>query len=144
MSMRSIQPAKPHKDHFLIIEDDKGRQEILLDDSRYSIGRDQHSDIRLHSQFVSRRHATLNRLLRDNGEICYQIIDGDGNGKKSSNGILVNGHKTDQHELKHGDEIVFGPQVFAIYQHRQKDVFPSTPTDPFDITLIDPAMMEDD
>jgi len=56
---------------------------------------------------------------------------------------LINGSKLASHDLQHGDEIVFGPQAFAIYQYRQRDVFPTMPPDdPFDITLIDPAMMD--
>ena len=135
-------PAKPHKEHFLIIEDGKGRQEILLTHPAYALGREQKCDIRLNSQFVSRRHATLLRCLREDGSAYYKIVDGDAEGKTSANGLMINGHKLTSHELQHGDEIVFGPQVFAIYQYRQRDIFPTIPPDdPFDITLIDPAMM---
>lgn len=133
------------KDHFLIIEDDKGRQEILLENPSYSIGRDVRCNIRLHSHFVSRLHATLFRRLKEDGTAYYRIIDGDAQGKASSNGLVINGRKESSHDLKHGDEVVFGPQVFAIYQYRQRDVFPTAPPDdPFDITLIDPHMLEDD
>jgi len=135
----------PQRDHLLIVEDDKGRREIQLKDRSYSIGRAPTCGIRLRSQFVSRHHATLYRCLREDGSSYYRIIDGDESGKMSVNGILVNGQKRTEQDLKHGDEIVFGPQVFAIYQHRQLDKFPTLPTnDPFDITLIDPAMMEAD
>ena len=68
-------------------------------------------------------------------------------GKRSVNGLLINQAKIKQesHDLQDGDEIVFGPQVFAIYQYRQRDKFPTLPSnDPFDITLIDPAMMDYD
>ncbi len=134
----------PQRQHFLIIEDDKGRQEILLQDSTYSLGRSQTCDIRLRSQFVSRHHATLFRSEREDGSYFYRIVDGDEEGKASVNGLLINGRKMPSHELRHGDEVVFGPQVFAIYQHRQRDKFPTLPgNDPFDITLIDPAMMDD-
>lgn len=135
--------AKPHQEHLLIIEDDKGRRSVPLIEASYSIGRDQNCDIRLSSQFVSRRHAILNRRLRPDGTSYYQIMDGDENGKPSVNGLLINGRKAPTHDLVHGDEVVFGPQVFAIYQARQRDVFPNNAAvdDPFDITLIDPAMM---
>lgn len=138
-------PVKIQKEHFLIVEDDKGRQVISLTESSYSIGRSPNSKIRLRSQFVSRYHATLLRCLSSNGESFYQIIDGDEQGHLSSNGLLINGEKLTSHALKHGDEIIFGPQVFAIYQYRQRDRFPTQPgNDPFDITLIDPAMMIND
>ncbi|MGK7943996.1 MAG: FHA domain-containing protein [Microcystaceae cyanobacterium] len=132
----------PQCEHFLIIEDDKGRQEVTLAGAVYSVGRSPDCDVKLRSQFVSRHHATLLRCLRADGASYYRIIDGDNQGKSSVNGLLINGSKSAEHNLKHGDEIVFGPQVFAIYQYRQRDQFPTLPSnDPFDITLIDPAMM---
>jgi pSer/pThr/pTyr-binding forkhead associated (FHA) protein len=141
----AVKTAKPYRDHYLIVEDDKGRQEFLLEKPTYAIGRDHKCDVRLNSQFVSRRHAILDRCLREDGTSFYRITDGDGQGKPSANGLLINGNKAVSHELRHGDEIVFGPQVFAIYQYRQRDVFPTSPhDDPYDITLIDPAMMEEE
>jgi pSer/pThr/pTyr-binding forkhead associated (FHA) protein len=138
-------PAQPHKAHILIIEDDKGRREILLKSSRYSLGRTQKNDIIIHSPFVSRNHATLIRHFDEDGYVYYQVMDGDGAEKLSANGILINGRKVISHSLRHGDKIIFGPQVFALYQHCQRDLFPTmTPDDPFDITLIYPAMMIDD
>lgn len=135
-------PAQPHKAHILIVEDDKGRREMLLRKSKYSIGRAQQSDIRIHSPFVSRHHATMIRQFDDQGYTYYEILDGDGNKNCSANGILINGRKVNNQHLKNGDKVVFGPQVFIIYQHTQRDIFPSLPPDdPFDITLIDPAMM---
>lgn len=136
--------AKPYQEHILTVEDDKGRREVLLEDMTYSIGRDKSCTIRLSSQFVSRRHATLMRCLQEDGTVYYRIIDGDTEGKPSANGLLINGRKESSHDLKSGDEIVFGPQVFAIYHLQQRDTFPtSPPDDPFDITLIDPAMIGD-
>lgn len=138
----TVKPAQPYHEHLLIIEDDRGRKGISLKEASYTIGRGQNCDIRLSSQFVSRHHATLLRRLRPDGTSYYRIVDGDGQGKTSVNGLLINGRKEDAHDLKHGDEVVFGPQVFAIYQLRQRDVFPTVPPDdPYDITLIDPAMM---
>jgi pSer/pThr/pTyr-binding forkhead associated (FHA) protein len=138
-------PAQTYKIHCLLVEDDRGRKEIILKKTSYSIGRGKQCDIPIHSPFVSRHHATILRRFRDNGNVYYEIVDGDGRGNFSANGILVNGRKLTSHELKHGDKIVFGPQVFAIYQHSQRDIFPTMPPDdPFDITLIDPSMMADD
>ena len=135
----------PQREHFLIIEDDKGRQRILLRQPSYSMGRAQECDIRLRSQFVSRHHATVYRRIREDGSSYYRIVDGDAEGKRSVNGLLINKVKEAAHDLQDGDEIVFGPQVFAIYQYRQRDKFPTLPSnDPFDITLIDPAMMDYD
>lgn len=138
------QSAQPQKIHYFILEDDQGRQEIPLTEASYSLGRGTKCDIRIRSQFVSRHHATLYRCLRNDGASYYRIVDGDTQGKTSANGLLINGTKTPSHNLKHGDEIILGPQVFAIYQYRQRDTFDSGETgeDPFDITLIDPSMNE--
>jgi pSer/pThr/pTyr-binding forkhead associated (FHA) protein len=141
----AAKPAKPHKEHVLIIKDDKGTREYVLEWATYSIGRSQECSIRLHSQFVSRHHATLLKTFREDGSDYYRIVDGDDRGKLSVNGLLVEGNKVSSYNLKDGDKVVFGPNVFAIYQHRHYDVFPTIPPDdPFDITLIDPAMMIND
>ena len=84
----------PQREHFLIIEDDKGRQEVLLREPTYSMGRSQHCDIRLRSQFVSRHHATLYRRIGEDGSSYYRIVDGDFQGKRSVNGLLINQAKT--------------------------------------------------
>ncbi|HEY9727621.1 MAG TPA: VIT domain-containing protein, partial [Chroococcales cyanobacterium] len=99
----------------LIVEDDKGRKEFSLTQSVYSIGRAPQCDIRLYSQFVARNHARLIRHVRGDGSYFYQIVDGDTNGKPSTNGLLVNGRKVDAHYLQNQDQIVFGPQVIANY-----------------------------
>lgn len=141
----TYQAVRPEKEHFLIVEDDKGRRVVPLTESSYTLGRSPECDIRLRSQFVSRHHATLFRFVKENGESYYRIVDGDAQGKASSNGLRINGQKLSAYDLKHGDEVVFGPQVLAIYQYRQSDKFPTQPgNDPFDITLIDPAMMIND
>jgi pSer/pThr/pTyr-binding forkhead associated (FHA) protein len=59
----SAEPEETNDQYLLIVEDDKGRKEIPLGKAMYSIGRDPKSDIRLFSQFVSRRHATLVRRI---------------------------------------------------------------------------------
>lgn len=137
-------PIPQDHNHLLIVEDDRGRKEVLLKAPVYSIGRDQQSDIRLASQFVSRRHATLVRLPRQDGSYYYRIVDGDAKGKGSSNGLLINGRKLAAHDLENEDEIVFGPQVRARYYQLRRDTQPSGPLDPFDITLINPSMLDDD
>lgn len=135
--------AQQNQNHLLIIEDDQGRKEFELDGPVYSIGRDPRCDIRLFSQFVSRRHATLVRLPREDGSSYYRIVDGDSKGKPSANGLLINGRKLPAHDLKDEDEIVFGPQVRAIYYLLKRDTIPSGPVDEYDVTLIGPNMMPD-
>lgn len=136
-----------NQSHLLIIEDDQGRKEIPLEQTIYSIGRDRECHIRLMSQFVSRRHATLVRMPREHSlnTYYYRIVDGDAKGKPSANGMIVNGRKMPYHDLKNQDEIVFGPQIRAIYYLLQ-DTHISRQTDDseYDITLINPGMAEDE
>ncbi len=134
---------KIQQDHLLIIEDDKGRKEVTLDNPVYTIGRDQACDIKLASQFVSRKHATIVRRPREDGTYYYRIVDGDIKGKPSANGLLINGRKLQAHDLQDEDEIVFGPQVRAIYYVLKRDSMPTSPPDEFDITLISPNMVGD-
>lgn len=136
--------TQQEQNHLLIVEDDRGRKEVVLKAPVYSIGREAQCDIRLSSHFVSRRHATLVRLPRQDGSHYYRIVDGDGKGNSSSNGLLINGRKMAAHDLENEDEIVFGPQVRAKYYQLKRDTQPSGPLDPFDITLINPSMLDDD
>ncbi len=134
-------PPQHNQNHLLIIEDDQGRKEFNLDSPVYSIGRDARCDIRLFSQFASRRHAMLIRLPREDGSSYYRIVDGDSKGILSANGLLINGRKIPAHDLKNEDEIVFGPQVRAIYYFLRRETIPSGPLDEWDVTLIGPNMM---
>jgi pSer/pThr/pTyr-binding forkhead associated (FHA) protein len=140
----TARPVKHREEHILIVTDGKGHREIRLQDESYSMGRSAHCKILLQSQFVSRQHATLVRR-KEEDHYYYRIIDGDSEGNNSVNGLLVNGKKVRFHDLKHGDKVVFGPQVEAVYEYREYDIFPTIPPDdPFDITLIDPAMIDDE
>ncbi|MBW4581588.1 MAG: FHA domain-containing protein [Tildeniella nuda ZEHNDER 1965/U140] len=135
--------SEPHQSHLLIVEDDNGRRSVVLEESEYAIGRDPTCDICLESLFVSRRHATLLRLPNGDGTFSYRIVDGDLEGRRSSNGFLVNGYRLRKHNLQNEDEVVFGPQVRAIYYLCQRDAVVTVPCDEFDITLISPGMISD-
>jgi diguanylate cyclase (GGDEF)-like protein len=103
--------------HIFILEDEKSKQTIYLDKPIYSLGRHSSSSIQLNSQEVSRHHATLVRKNTANNNYSYLLVDGDLKGKRSQNGIFVNGKKKLAHELKHGDVILFGSEAIkAIYQ----------------------------
>lgn len=140
--LNSCMTAPPYN-HMLIVEDDKGRREYTLDSPVYSIGRDAKCDIRLVSQFVSRRHATLVQLPNEDGSYYYRIVDGNLKGRPSSNGLLINGKKLQAHDLENEDKIVFGPQVHAVYYLLKRDAMSTVPPDEFDITLISPNMVGD-
>ena len=110
----------PKQNHLLIIEDDKGQRHFTLENSVYTIGRDPKCDICLVSQFVSRRHATLVKLPKEDG-YYYRIQDGSPKGKPSVNGLLINGHKLQGHDLQNKDVVVFGPKVRAMYFLLEED-----------------------
>ncbi len=140
----TAKPVIHREEHILIVTDGKGHREIKLKDEVYSLGRGVQCSIILQSQFVSRHHATLVRRKEEERN-CYRLIDGDSEGNTSVNGLLINGKKVRFHDLKHGDKVIFGPQVEAVYQYREYDIFPTIPPDdPYDITLIDPAMIDVD
>jgi len=128
----------------LIVEDSQGRREITLEASVYSLGRDPKCDIRLASQFVSRHHATLVQLPKDDETNYYRIVDGNLKGKPSANGMLINGRKVQARDLANEDEIVFGPQARAIFYQLERDTFSGVAPDEFDITLISPNMVDAD
>lgn len=108
--------------HLLIVEDDQGQWELLLEEPIYSIGRDPKCDIRLVSQFVSRRHATLVQFPHDDGlSYYYRMVDGNLRGKLSANGLLINGQKLSARDLQDRDEIVFAPKIKVIYRLIDQD-----------------------
>ncbi len=102
--------------HFLIVEDPKGVRRILLNSSTYSLGRNPSNGIVLRSHLVSRQHALLLRVpMPDLTQHLFRIIDGNLQGKRSTNGILINGVRKFSHILNHNDEIVFSRDTRAMY-----------------------------
>lgn len=95
--------------HLFIIDDAEGRRTISLEAATYSIGRDVTNSIVLHSKMVSRQHAILLRVTApETSNFLFRIIDGDLQGKRSTNGLIVNGRRLFSHDLKHGDVVIFG------------------------------------
>jgi pSer/pThr/pTyr-binding forkhead associated (FHA) protein len=102
--------------HVMVIEDNQGRRTISLEAATYSLGRDPTNAIILHSSFVSRQHAILLRVpMPGSSTYLFRIIDGNLQGKRSTNGITVNGQNCYSHDLNHGDIIVFSSDVTAGY-----------------------------
>ncbi|PZD74470.1 Alkaline phosphatase synthesis sensor protein PhoR [Acaryochloris thomasi RCC1774] len=102
--------------HLFIVDDAEGRRTISLEAATYSIGRDVTNSIVLHSKMVSRQHAILLRVTApETSNYLFRIIDGDLQGKRSTNGLIVNGRRLFSHDLKHGDVVVFGGDVKAQY-----------------------------
>ncbi|MBD2198519.1 MULTISPECIES: EAL domain-containing protein [Calothrix] len=143
--------------HLLVVKDLQGQQTIPLQEATYSLGRDSRNAIVLRSRSVSRQHAILLRVtIPETDQYGFRIIDGDFKGKKSTNGIYVNGNKCYSHNLQHGDVIAFGnnqvsAKYYAISNLSEKAFFESFtvedissflseqahPVNPFD-TLIAP------
>ena len=98
----------------LIIEDLKYKRTIPLKEKVYSIGRHSNNSIVISSHQISRRHATLVCRSSEDSQ-TFWIVDGDLQGNKSKNGILVNEQKCSEHKLQHGDVIKFGFAVEARY-----------------------------
>lgn len=103
------------QNHWLVIGENKDKQQLQLDRATYSIGRDSTCDICLKSHFVSLHHATLVRELNPDGSSYYTIVDGSPQGEPSANGVLVNKQKLRSKVLQDKDEINLGPQVYAHY-----------------------------
>jgi signal transduction histidine kinase/pSer/pThr/pTyr-binding forkhead associated (FHA) protein len=115
-SFQELEHERQQLRHLLVIDDAAGRRPVQLEAATYSIGRDATNSIVLHSKMVSRQHAILLRVTApDSPNFLFRIIDGDLQGKRSTNGILVNGHRCFSHDLKQGDTIVFGGDVKARY-----------------------------
>ncbi len=111
-----LEPEQPQIHHLLVIEDKQGRHTIGLEDATCSIGRDPTNSIVLHSHLVSRQHAILLRVTTpENSTYLFRLIDGNLQGKRSTNGLIVNGQRCFSCDLQHGDVIVFGEDVKARY-----------------------------
>ncbi|MGK7910730.1 MAG: FHA domain-containing protein [Synechococcus sp.] len=120
MANSSSDTSKANCRHVLAVEDCDGVREHALSNPKYFIGRDIANDICLNSEFASRYHALLLRVpTPQNGEYRYRILDGDVEGKPSTNGLTVNGEKVSAHQLSEGDVITFGPDAKAIYHIMQ-------------------------
>ncbi|WP_373529726.1 EAL domain-containing protein [Nostoc sp.] len=95
--------------HLLVIQDQKGRRTIPLQETTYSLGRHSANTIVLTSRSVSMQHAILLRVtVPETDQYGFQIIDGNYKGKGSTNGLFVNGTKCFSHNLRHCDIIAFG------------------------------------
>ncbi|MEM6445729.1 MAG: FHA domain-containing protein [Cyanobacteria bacterium J06642_2] len=116
MTAQPEEPTMIRYQHVLQVEDRDGVREVILGDPKYFIGRDIANDICLNSQFASRYHASLLRVPAEQGDYSYQVLDGDLEGKPSTNGLYVNDRKVNSHTLDAGDVITFGPDAKLTYQ----------------------------
>ena len=102
--------------HLLVVSDRRGKRCIPLEVATYSLGRDRGNSIVLNAPSISRQHALILRITTPNRNTAFfRIIDGSLNGKRSTNGLSINGKKCLTHDLKHGDTINFGGGVKVKY-----------------------------
>jgi len=102
--------------HVLTVEDPQGFRNFLLNNMSYSLGRGLGNAIILRSNLVSRQHATLLTVASNKSSYFFRIIDGTAEGKRSTNGILINGKRRFSHILSHGDVVTFSKDTKAVYQ----------------------------
>ena len=114
--------------HQLIIQNQGDRRTVDLESATCSIGRDPNNPIVLDSAKISRYHATLLRITTAGSDnYQFRIIDGDLNGRRSTNGIEVNGKSCLSHDLQDGDVITFYEGITATYKSAQAFVsFPAS------------------
>lgn len=102
--------------HVLLINGEGQRRAIALEAAAYSVGRDQTNAIVLDSDTVSRQHAILLRVpVPETNSYRYRLVDGNAEGKASTNGVFVNGQRCSFHSLSNGDVITFGRKLTASY-----------------------------
>lgn len=132
--------------HILVIEDQKARRIVALEEASYSVGRESTNDIVIYEQVVSRRHATIVRVRLSPrlDTYSYRIIDGDLEGNRSTNGLLINGKLQQSHNLKHGDVVIFGPKAKVSYYiiSTALDIDLFNPLDPEQFEVGEETVME--
>ena len=82
----------------LAITDDDGERIVRIDKARFTIGRNADVDLHLEEADISRLHA---EIVAANGRYVLRDL-------KSRWGTFVNGERTDEAPLSHGDEVRFG------------------------------------
>lgn len=104
--------------HVLMVKDLVGQRAVILEAATYSLGRDPSNGIQLHSDSVSRQHALLLRVpnSRDGSGYHYRVMDGNSDGKRSANGVKVNGSRCESYDLGDGDVIDLSTTVSLTYR----------------------------
>lgn len=114
---RAFMNGEPGKYHLLIFSHRNNQRILLLDAATYTIGRHKANSIMLESPTSSRHHAYIIRLIDQKSQTRYfRILDGDFNGKASSNGLWINGFRQSAYTLTDEDIISFG-EKFSLRYH---------------------------
>ena len=96
---------------YLEIETSEGARRVPLKGERLTIGRLSYNDVKLPSPQISRQHAELRRI---NG--AWWIAD-----LNSTNGLLLNGKRIQEHLLANGDQVVLAPSITLRYVEEATD-----------------------
>lgn len=138
-------PPKVQKVNVLVVEDTQGVRAYRLDRILYKIGRSEQADIQILGPSVSRSHATLLRIPRQEGGFAYRVVDGDSRtNKRSANGTYVNGQPVASYELMNNDYIVFARGVAAKFLYLMPEAAERVIGSPASIMQdLDPAFRAD-
>jgi pSer/pThr/pTyr-binding forkhead associated (FHA) protein len=102
--------------HVLIVESSESKRAVTVRSAIYTIGRHPENSLVISSKQVSRYHATILWLKsRETNQCAYWILDGTTDGKRSLNGISLNGIKCSLQQLKDGDVIMLGDYIKIRY-----------------------------
>ncbi|WP_330202321.1 EAL domain-containing protein [Cyanobacterium sp. DS4] len=100
--------------HILAVECGSWKKTFFLDKDNYSIGRNSTNTFFCHHRVISRNHAHIIKVNyqslvdSEQSENIFWLMDGDFFGRRSTNGIYVNGKKCFCAKLNPGDIIFFG------------------------------------
>lgn len=125
--------------HLLVIKEGEQQQTVVLEAATYSIGRHPANSIVLNVGTVSRQHALLLRIHEPKtGNHFFRVIDGNIQGRRSRNGLWINGKRRFSHDLKDQEVISFGEDIQATYhlvtgfpdQYALDDLLAANPSNP--------------
>ncbi|NJR55701.1 MAG: EAL domain-containing protein [Acaryochloris sp. CRU_2_0] len=116
-SIQDIPTIKTNRSHhLLVLKEGMHQQTIVLEAATYSIGRHPANSIVLNAKTVSRQHALMLRIHEPKtGNYFFRIIDGNIQGRRSRNGLWINGKRRFSHDLKNQEIIAFGEDIEATY-----------------------------
>ena len=101
--------------HLLHIRDLSGERTVALNAATYSVGRDSSNALMIHDPTVSRLHCLLIRLPMNNKKYVYRLVDGNTQGRRSSNGSRVNSTIYAEKVLESRDLIQLGSESSLHY-----------------------------
>lgn len=91
----------------LLVQDDTAGVQFHIDKPRLTIGRGQENDIVLDDELVSKQHAAVEAMLKDDERIEYFVHDLD-----STNHCFVNDERVSIRRLAQDDMIRIGKSLF--------------------------------